>query len=1007
MLLRLLLSLSLCGSAWAQPLIKSITPERIPAGREAEVRLQVSGATDRQLILMPGGPYIRQSLPLRQHIHDLALHKGCGLLAAGEHGLLVASVAAPGGLKIAGSFSTLGRVTRVVAEDDRAWLVNDANEVVALDITNPLKPVLLGRYQAGQAITDIAVRDGYIYLLLGNTVVSLLDMREPRAPIELSRHVLAEAAQQLSIDGDHLYAAQPGFGLTVIDVSDKKHPVQVARWPVTGGATAVTVQDSIALIARGRNGVAVFDVADPAHPKWMGSHSRLGRVGGIAASARRTVLWNDRDEIISLDVARPSLPSIAASLRGVATIAAGWLDANTVLAVTPSGLQLIDFSANPPLFSNENLDTGQGVNFGGERRLFIDGDIAYVADWFSGLHLYDIREPSHPRLLSSFKTPGSAKGVVVRDGIAFVADDDHGLQVLDVRDPLHTAQLASLPTRGLAYTPKLAGSLLYLASHRGGFQIIDISDVRAPRIVADVDTPGKAWSLEVAGGTLLVADDSAGLLVFDVSDAAHPRQVGSFSGGGAVEDVVVRGMIAYVASFDRGFFVLDVSIPSDPRQLGYVFTPGNARAIALKDGLAYVADWFSGVQVIDIRDPAKPDIIGEYDTSGAAWGIAIRGDHAYIGDWWGGFLTLDIRDPARPQLTDRFQARGRVMQIAVQDKLAYVAMERGGVQIFDITNPLNPMWISGVEIDGAINGLLAEGTSLHIAVGSGADSGLVSVDVGNPFQPRRVKHYAIADGVQRVAIGAAGRLYFSNSHNLGAIGPVHALPLVNHATRINDMWLAGERIYLATDQGMEVLDKQLQPLLRYKTAHPASLVRTRGDAVFLYGAEPGLQVLEASGDEIHPVSVFAPGEVLSDIALAGEVLFATGLDANLLEIDIADLRHLKLRNIYPLSHLAAGVAISGDTVLLAGNDIITAVKQLPQVAVMRRAKNDIRLVLPKELPAGVYSVVSVAPDGRRGMSRNMLDIEPPRLSKPKITPEEFQRLLREQRRENAGKPTAP
>lgn len=961
--------------------------------------MQVPDGTDRQFVVMPGGPWIRQTIPLDHPVHDMAAHQGRGLLAAGERGLLVVEVAASGKMNISASHATHGKATRVVAEDDHAWLVNDGTEVVMLDIGDPARPVESGRYRAGQSITDIAVQGGYIYLLLGKSTVAVIDMRVPQTPVELSRFVLDGAAKRIFVSGDHIHVAQPGYGLEILDAGDKAHIRQIGRHAVTGGATVVTVQDDVALLARGEQGVTLLDVSDPAQVKWLGSHSRVGRVAGIAANGNnRTLLWNDRAELISLDLANPELPAIAASHPNVGAVSAIWLDDKTVLAATASALQSMDFSATTPLFSNENLDTGQGVNFGGERRLFIAGDIAYVADWFSGLHLYDIRTPARPHLLSSFHTPGSAKGVVVRDGIAYVADDDHGLQVVDVRDPLRPARLASLATSGLAYTPKLAGNLLYLAGHRGGFQVIDVSDAAVPRLFADISTPGKAWSLDIAGNTLFVADDAAGVLVFDVSDATHPRQIGVFDPGGAAEDVVVRGDTAYAAFFDKGFYVLDISDPARPRQVGHTPTSGNARGIALKGELAYVTDWFAGVQVIDVSDRSAPAIVGAYDTGGAAWGIAIKGEHAYIGDWWGGFAVLDIGDPARPVQVDRYQARGKVIHIAAQGRFAYAAMDSGSVQVFDITNPLNPTWITAVEIAGDITGLVQQGGLIHVAVGAGRDSGLVTIDASDPFQARRIRQRAVEGGVQRIG-NAPGRLYFSNEYGLGVIDisdPDRTRSGFKLAKEINDLRVEGKHIFLATGQGLEVLDDQFRVKSRYRTAQAATMVRARGNRVFLYGPGLGMRVLDVSGARVRPVSSFDPAEKWSDMTVAGDMLYATGTAGNLLAMDAAE--PARLRGIYPLTTPATGIKIVDGIALLAGNDIITSVKLLPAVVVTRRGRNEIRIRLPREMPAGTYDMAAIAPNGSRSISHDILSIDAPRLSRPDITPEEFQQLLQEQRK---------
>lgn len=1004
MLLRVILLCLLCSCAWAKPKAKSdaqtVNPEHIPLGKASAVSVKLASGNNDQILLMPGGPYIKQSLPLSARSYDIALHKSIALLAT-EQGLLLVDTSAAGQQKQIGRFDTPGKVLHVQAEQGRAWVVTEQHDLIAVDIATSAKPVERGRYHAEQTITDFVLQDGYAYLLLGGNSIVVLDVHAPQQPVEVSRIKLEGVAKKLGVSGERIYAAQPAFGMVIIDAHDKSQLVLAGKYALNGGVAELGVQGDIAVVGQGVSGITLLNVADPAHVKWLGSHSRLGHVEGMTHQGKNVLLWNDRAELISLDISRPALPVIAAALQGVAAQSALWLDDNTVLATSATALHRVDFSAMPPQFSNENLDSGQGVNFGGERRLFIGGDIAYVADWFSGLHLYDISTPFHPRLLSSFHTPGSAKGVVVRNGYAFVADDDHGLQVVDVHDPYHPSHAANLDTKGLAYTPKLAGNLLYLASHRGGFQIIDVSDARQPKMLADVDTPGKAWSLEVTGSTLYVADDAAGVLVYDVSDVQHPRQIGVFNPGGTAEDIVVRGDTAYAAFFDGGFYVLDISRPAQPLQIGHVATRGNARVIELKDNVAYVTDWFAGVQVIDVSNKSAPTLSGEYDTSGAAWGIAIKGDYAYVGDWWGGFTVLNIRNPNKPVLADRYQLRGAVTQVEAQGKFAYVAVENGGVQLFEMTNPLNPTWITAVEIDGDITGLCLDGPLLYVAVGTGKDRGVVLVDVSDPFQAHRIEQAMAGSGVQRLRV-ADNKAYISTPRGLSQLVRGRAISVSpQYEAKINDFWVADQLIYLATDQGVTILDEKFSVRLQYATAQPAKLVRSNGKTVYLYGPDLGLSVLQLADNQLQPLSSLAFGSGWSDMTVADQVLYASGQEAELSAVNIADPRHPEMQALYPLTRAAGNIKAVNGTLLLSGNDILTALKPLPPLAVSQRSKSEIRLQLPATLPGGTYHLLSVAPDGKRNLRYNALNIEMPRYSKPDVTPEEFKALLQEQLKSNA------
>ncbi len=62
----------------------------------------------------------------------------------------------------------------------------------------------------------------------------------------------------------------------------------------------------------------------------------------------------------------------------------------------------------------------------------VSGDVAYVADFVSGLQVIDVSDPGSPVILGSVDTPGAAIDVTVSGAVAYVADHVSGLQVIDV-----------------------------------------------------------------------------------------------------------------------------------------------------------------------------------------------------------------------------------------------------------------------------------------------------------------------------------------------------------------------------------------------------------------------------------------------------------------------------------------------------------------------------------------------------------------------------------------------
>jgi hypothetical protein len=61
----------------------------------------------------------------------------------------------------------------------------------------------------------------------------------------------------------------------------------------------------------------------------------------------------------------------------------------------------------------------------------VSGSYAYLAEDWAGMKVIDISDPSLPRVVGEWNTPGNAEEITLSDGRAFIADGPSGLRVVD------------------------------------------------------------------------------------------------------------------------------------------------------------------------------------------------------------------------------------------------------------------------------------------------------------------------------------------------------------------------------------------------------------------------------------------------------------------------------------------------------------------------------------------------------------------------------------------------
>lgn len=896
-------------------------------GGEAVFDIPMEGLA-QQFALMPGGAYLEASATLTGIPRQMSFSDNQLFVAAGAEGLLVYDVASGHDAKLVSGLKWQGEITALAVGDGHAYLSDSKGALLVIDVQDHARIRQLASFPMAVVPEALALDNGRLYWTGGNRF-GILDVSRPETPRSIATMPLQDRTTAIQIREGFAYLAQPLQGLLVLDVHDPAAIRQVARFP--GQVKDVFVANGNAYLANGETGLTILDVADPSAPRWVGSANNLGDVLSLRYDDGYVTLINDRSEVSLIDVQRPKLPRVIDTYAMDCPLHALAFSGRQAWVVTDANLDTIDFSAPPPNVSS------LGANFGGSRRAVIRDGILYVADWFSGLHMYDISDPHAPRHLSNYHTGGSSKGVLVRDQHVFVADDDHGVQILDISDPKHPRKVSQVATPGLAYTMKLVGDYLYLADHRGGFQIISVADIGHPTIVGSASTTGKVWAVAVENDRAWLAADSDGLVLFDVSDPARPTQLAAYDLGGAAEDVVIRNNLAYVTSFENGLHIFDISQPLQAKEIGYLATPGNARGIQLVGDLAYIADWVSGIQVVNIADPVHPAIVGSYDTDGRSWGVLVQGRFAYVLDWWGGIIVLDVSDPAAPSLAGAYHARGMTRDVVTRDSVAYVADGSNGLQVFDIKNPLNPIWMAGVDLPGDAQHVCLDGKKAYIE----SPDAEAEVDITNPFEPRQRAPQATGVAVKR-----------------------HCIELQ------------------ADDPRLEKLP-------------PMDIIRRQGGLLATYSRSTGISLYDFPA--LNLLSRFNPGVTLVDMQFSNGHLYASsGENPGLFDIDISNPRHPMLKTAYSMPGRPGKFSVFSGSVFMAGNQTLSELQLLPKMSArMERRNGRLNIKVPKDMPLGSYDLLAIDPvTGKHTLRHDVLRIVMPVPKKPAFTLQDLERELR-------------
>ncbi len=586
-------------------------------------------------------------------------------VANGDAGLAVIDASSPLELRRAGGCSVNGYAARVVLDGQKAFVVKQgfntrydmiSGTVVAVDISNPEDPVVIGEYTAAEYAYDLAI-SGNILLLAAGQSVHLIDISDPKKMRQTATLPMNEAIS-VEISGNHAYFATGNTGLIVVDISDPANPRKVGRYDTPSLAYDVRIAGNYAYLANYEAGFYVFDISEPANPRVAG---RL-----------------------------PSVHATSLTISGTQ-------------AFVPLGSSIVVIDLTDPTSPHRT----QGYEVAGVYDLVETGGILYVANGEAGLKLLGLPtpptvEPLKP--LSSLSTSLNASGVALSQNNAFVIDPFRTLHVIDLSlsDKPHLIASLALPDSPKAIA--LDGTNAYIAASAAGFLVLDVSVPVRPRMVSRFSGGGIAQGIALSGNHAFLADGTSGAHILDVSNRTNITRISGFRGDAGARDVVLAGDHAYL--LEGNIVVFDVSNPAAPRRVDTLSLDSPPVCLSVSGQRACVGTENSGVTVLDLSNPAHPLVLGNYITSNIypSSRAVITVDQNAITFSHGVLNLLDIAEPAQPRrVTGNSSFRPeRLAQngVALDDGKLFLASGKEGLHIFDLESYFDPIsrTVSNVNI---------------------------------------------------------------------------------------------------------------------------------------------------------------------------------------------------------------------------------------------------------------------------------------------------------------------
>ena len=327
----------------------------------------------------------------------------------------------------------------------------------------------------------------------------------------------------------------------------------------------------------------------------------------------------------------------------------------------------------------------------GTLALEVSGDRLYALEG-TGLSIYDIANPGHPKKLGCVGGMGNVRQLRVQGKTAFITARQCGLWTVDISDETRPEILSNFDTIEMATGLDVAGDVAFVGNRVYGIQCIDVSNPARMKHISSLRT-AESQSVYYRNGLLFSGDWGAGeVTVIDVSDLSSPKALSRIKLDGHGDGMAMRGDILFASTGQHGksgsaeerhgaghgLDIFDISDPAHPVKLSritfprFYFGPCDYWTPRLSGDYCFASDTVNGLFLVDISDLKKPKIVGN--------------------------LVLPKADPGNPditvpfsQITDPTIPQGDpVSSIAVGNGVLYLSGNYTGIYLAELPDKAKP-----------------------------------------------------------------------------------------------------------------------------------------------------------------------------------------------------------------------------------------------------------------------------------------------------------------------------
>lgn len=552
-------------------------------------------------------------------------------IAASSGGLMIVDVSNPENPTRVGSCDTGGWALGVALSGNLVLVADQNSGLKVIDVSNPKTPTVIASCSTNiKQPNGVAISSDCNYAYVASRYgLQAVDIRDPLNPVVVGNYFTIGGAQSVSINDHFAFVAEQGGRLNVIDVANPTNLILIGNCAIGGSPQKMSISGNLIYLADAGSGLQIIDISSPSSPVLVGCDTSSPRAYAVRIKGNIAYLATETDGLKVLDVSNPTNLVVLGNSPSQDAFGVSVDSGYAYVADWENGLRVVDISNSDALKT-----VGTYQTYANAGRVAIRDKIAFLPYGF-GLEAIDVSMPTNPVCVGHVSTKNRIGDISLNGNYAYVGGTSE-IDVIDISIPTNPVVISSCTvTNGNAWA--VNGDHVYVAE-QAGLQIIDISNPSNPVAVGFYATKYPADKVGIHGNYAYIELEYEGVIVLDISDSKQPvfsRMLWNLG-----ESLDISGNYAYIECL-WGMEVFDLSDPFGTESWldywgAYIST------IEFMDNYAIVSEGSDGIEVVNTMNPANLFHISSYNFGGWACTVTVAGDYAYVCAGEGGLQILSI-----------------------------------------------------------------------------------------------------------------------------------------------------------------------------------------------------------------------------------------------------------------------------------------------------------------------------------------------------------------------------